>query len=95
MPAYLFVAVTYEDKACTEAYRRDVPALIAAHGGRYMAISHAAERLEGEEEMPHTIAILEFPTAAAAKAMLTSPEYQPYAQARQAGAKTTMYLLAG
>lgn len=95
MPAYLFVAVTYEDEEWTAAYRRDVQALIAAYGGRYMAKSLIVERLEGEGVPPHTIAILEFPTAAAARAMLSSPEYQPYAEARRAGAKTIIYLIEG
>lgn len=93
MPAYLIVTVTYEDLGWTEAYRRDVPAIIAAHGGRYLARSGKPERLEGAGEMPHTVAILEFPTAEAARGMLADPAYQPYAQARQAGAQTTMYLI--
>ncbi|MFN3727653.1 MAG: DUF1330 domain-containing protein [Allosphingosinicella sp.] len=93
MPAYLVVAVTYRNKGWTDAYRRDVPALVAAYGGRYLAKSLDPERLEGEGDKPDTLAILEFPTAEAARTMLASPEYRPYAEARTQGAQTTIFLL--
>src|ERR1041384_2738921 len=93
MPAYLVVDVTYQDAGWIEAYRRDVPDLIAAHGGRYLAKALNPQRLEGDRTPPSTMAILEFPTAEAARAMLDCPEYQPYAQARRAGAETTIFLL--
>ena len=93
MPAYLVVDVRYSDTHWTEAYRRDVPPMIEAFGGRYIAKSLSPERLEGEGEGPDTLAILEFPSAEAVRRFLTSPEYRPYAEARQAGAVTQMYLL--
>jgi uncharacterized protein (DUF1330 family) len=93
MAAYLVVAVTYHDPAWTEAYRRDVPAMVAAHGGRYLAKAPNPERLEGDGDPPDLLAILEFPDAAAARALLASPEYQPHAAARQAGATTSMFLI--
>lgn len=95
MPAYMVVDVRYADLGWTEAYRRDVPAMIAAHGGRYLALSRSPERLEGEGEGPDTLAIVEFPTADAARALLASADYRPYADARQAGARTQIYLLEG
>lgn len=93
MAAYLVVTVTYHDKAWIEAYRRDVPALIEAHGGRYLAKALNPERLEGDDPEPHTIAILEFPDSDAARAMLASDAYKPYADARREGARTTIYLI--
>jgi uncharacterized protein (DUF1330 family) len=93
MPAYLVVGVTYRSRDWTEAYRRDVPALVAAHGGRYLAKSLRPERLEGEGDRPDTLAILEFPTEDAARALLAAPEYQPYAEARRLGAETSMFIL--
>lgn len=95
MPAYLIVDVRYDDLAWTAAYRRDVPPMIAAWGGRYVAKSLSPERLEGEGEGPDTLAVVEFPSAEVARAFMASPEYAPYAKARQAGARTTMYLLEG
>ena len=93
MAAYLVVSVSYHDKAWIEAYRRDVPALIEAHGGRYLAKSLNPEQLEGSEAAPHTLAILEFPDADSARAMLSSDAYRPYAEARREGAETSMYLI--
>lgn len=93
MSAYLVVTVSYHDKAWIEAYRRDVPAMIEAHGGRYLAKALNPERLEGEGPEPDTIAIVEFPDADAARAMLASDEYKPYADARRQGATTSIYLL--
>ena len=93
MPAYLVVAVNYRDTTWTEAYRRDVPALIAEHGGRYLAKSLNPERLEGGGDAPQTLAILEFPDADAARALMASDAYRPYAEARQRNAETTIFLL--
>lgn len=95
MPAYLVVDVRYDDMGWTQAYRRDVPAMIAAWDGRYLAKSLSPERLEGEGDGPDTLAVLEFPSADIVRQFLASPEYAPYANARQAGARTTMYLLEG
>jgi len=92
MAAYLIVAVRYSDTAWIEAYRRDVPAMVAAHGGRYLA-KGAPERLEGGAESPDTLAILEFPDAESARALLASEAYRPYAEDRQRGAETSIYLL--
>lgn len=93
MPAYLVVGVVYKNQHWTETYRRDVPALVTAHGGRYLAKAFRPERLEGRGQTPDTLAILEFPTEAAARAMLSAPEYQPYAEARRLGAETSMFIL--
>ncbi|MGK2908240.1 MAG: DUF1330 domain-containing protein [Sphingobium sp.] len=93
MPAYMVVDVRYADLGWTEAYRRDVPPMIAAFGGHYLALARSPERLEGEGDSPDTLAIVEFPTADAARALLASPAYRPYAEARQAGATTRIYLL--
>lgn len=90
MPAYLVVEVTYRDHGWIEAYRRDVPALIAAYGGRYLAKSLSPQLLEGDGPAPDTLAVLEFPSLEAARAMLSSPDYRPYLEERQAGATTRM-----
>ena len=93
MPAYLLVEVNYDDLGWTTDYRRDVPGMVAAFGGRYVARSLSPERIEGYGPDPDTVAILEFPSSEAVRAFLASPEYQPHLKARQAGARTRMYLI--
>jgi uncharacterized protein (DUF1330 family) len=95
MPAYLVVAVTSHDTGWTEAYRRDVPSMVAAHGGRYLARAVPPLRLEGDGPIPDTLAVLEFPTLADAHSLLESAAYRPYLDARQAATSTVMYALEG
>lgn len=64
--------------------------MIAEYGGRYVAKSLKPLLLEGEGTAPDTLAVLEFPTLDAARAMLASPAYQPYLRGRQSGATTRM-----
>jgi len=93
MPAYMVVELRYEEMGWTAAYRRDVPPMLARAGARYIAKSLAPERLEGDGPPPDTLAVIEFPSAEAARAFLASPEYRPYGEARQAGARTRIYLI--
>ncbi|MET0546311.1 MAG: DUF1330 domain-containing protein [Caulobacterales bacterium] len=88
MPAYMVVEVSVQDPKWVADYQRDVPAIIERFGGRYLTPASRAVLLEGEGDAPQTLAILEYPSMDAAKAMLACPEYQPYAKARQAGATT-------
>ena len=82
MPAYIYGNVEITDPALYEEYRRDVPALIAAHGGRYLVRGGAVSVLEGSG-VPHRQVILEFPDMAALQAFYRSPEYQPMIALRQ------------
>jgi len=48
MPAYIYGDIEVTDPAAYETYRQQVPALIAAHGGRYLVRGGAVEMLEGD-----------------------------------------------
>jgi uncharacterized protein (DUF1330 family) len=76
MPAYLLVEIDVTDPQGFAEYARDVPALIAAHGGRYIVRGDPATLLEGERE-PKRIVVLEFPSMAALNAFWDDPAYQP------------------
>lgn len=95
MAGYLIVELDYTDASWVEAYSREVPPLIAAHGGRYLVRSTRAEHIEGDRPPSFITAILEFPTLAAVKAFLDSEEYGPYRDARRAAATTRMLGLEG
>jgi uncharacterized protein (DUF1330 family) len=67
MAAYVIADIEVLDSAGYEEYRRQVPATIAAYGGRYLARGGATEVLEGAWS-PKRCAILEFPDMAQFKA---------------------------
>ncbi len=58
-----------------DVYRRQVPATIAAYGGRYLARGGEARLLEGSGG-PGRVVVLEFDSPERAHAWYNSPEYQ-------------------
>ncbi len=82
MAAYLFADVEVTDATGYEEYRKHVPAIIAAHGGRYLVRGGASEVLEGMWK-PRRSVILEFPSMSSLKAFWSSPEYQPFRVLRE------------
>ena len=94
MPAYIYADVEVTDPALYEAYRARVPAVIAAHGGRYLVRGGACELLEGEA-MPQRQVILEFPDIAHLKAFYTSPEYRELIAIRQSASRGRLVAMEG
>ncbi len=92
MPAYLYATLEVSDPLAYEAYRLQVPAVIAAHGGRYLVRGGATEVLEGDVQ-PLRQVILEFPDMAQLKAFYNSAAYQLLVAVRQ-GATRGGHLLA-
>lgn len=92
MAVYLVVEVTYTDASWRDEYVRMVPPMLAAAGGRYLAIGNP-EVLEASDAVPDTLAIFDFPSAEALKTFLASDEYKPYSDMRKAGSRTQMYML--
>lgn len=94
MPAYLYGNIHITDPKLYEEYRRDVPALIAAHGGRYLVRGGAVKVLEGSG-VPERQVILEFPDMAQLEAFYHSPEYQRLVAIRQRAATGTLFAIEG
>ena len=94
MPAYIYGNVEITDPALYEEYRRDVPALIAAHGGRYLVRGGAVSVLEGSG-VPQRQVILEFPDMVHLQAFYTSPEYQRLIKIRQSASTGTLFAIEG
>jgi uncharacterized protein (DUF1330 family) len=94
MPAYLIADIEVTDAVGYEEYKKRAPAIIAAHGGRYLARGGASEVLEGTWQ-PRRSAILEFPSLAALKAFWESAEYQPVRAIRERCAKSNMVAVEG
>jgi uncharacterized protein (DUF1330 family) len=94
MPAYLYGNIEVTRLDLYEEYRREVPALIAAHGGRYLVRGGAVSVLEGSA-VPQRQVILEFPDMAHLQAFYTSPEYQRLIKIRQSASSGTLFAIEG
>jgi len=94
MPAYLIADIDVTDPVGYDEYKKRVPAVIAAHGGRYLARGGASEVLEGTWR-PQRSAIIEFPNLASMKAFWESPEYQPLREIRERSAKSNLVVIEG
>jgi uncharacterized protein (DUF1330 family) len=94
MAAYLHADIEITDPDAYETYRREVPAMIAAHGGRYLVRGGAVEVLEGERA-PRRQVILEFPDMAHLKAFYGSPEYARLIAIRQGASVGSVIAIEG
>jgi len=82
MPAYLFVDLDIHDPRAYEAYKQQVPALIARHGGVYLTRGGAFEVLEGDWQ-PQRLVLFRFPDRAAIHRFMDDPDYAPLKALRQ------------
>jgi uncharacterized protein (DUF1330 family) len=94
MPAYVIADVEVHDSAGYEAYRQQVPAIIAQYGGRYIARGGATEVLEGSWS-PTRCVLIEFPSMAQLKAWWDSPEYRPLRAIRERTARSNVVATQG
>jgi uncharacterized protein (DUF1330 family) len=94
MAAYIYGDLEVTDGAAFENYRRQVPAMIAAHGGRYLVRGGAVTVLEGELA-PRRQIILEFPDMDRLLAFYNSTEYRPLKALRQKCSTGHLVAIAG
>ena len=94
MAAYIYANVEVTDPVAYEEYRRQVPAVIAAHGGRYLVRGGAVEVLEGDTN-PQRQVILEFPDPVALKAFYDSPDYTRLKAIRQGASRGLLIAIQG
>ena len=95
MKYYAVAEMDVTDRAWIEAYVREVTPMVERHGGRYLARTASAERLEGERPAPHVFLLIEWPSREAAMAFYESDEYRPYRESRQAGTINQFFLVPG
>jgi uncharacterized protein (DUF1330 family) len=94
MAAYLIGSLDITDLAGFAEYARQVPAVIAQYGGRYVVRGGAAEMVEGDGPL-HRQVVLEFPDMAALKTWYASPEYAPLLALRQRTARAKVIFVEG
>jgi uncharacterized protein (DUF1330 family) len=82
MAAYIIADITVTDRDGFEKYREAVPAVIAAHGGRYVVRGSKRTTLEGTSSSSRLV-ILEFPDMERLEAFWSSPDYAPLKTLRQ------------
>ena len=94
MAAYVIAQVEITDPQAFERYRAEVPATLAAFGGRFIVRGGASETLEGDWQ-PKRLVILEFPDRATAKAWWSSQAYAAPKALRQRSAHTELIVIDG
>jgi uncharacterized protein (DUF1330 family) len=83
------------DQSWVPVYVKNVTGMVEHWGGRYLARTPKAEKVEGERAPQGIIVIVEWPSKEAAVGFYESEEYRPYRQSRLAGAKNEFLLVAG
>ena len=97
MAAYAVGLYNIQDLSWLSAYRAKVPALLARHGGRYIAraVGSTWEVLEGTRPPITGVTILEFPSMGNARAWHNDSEYAPLIKLRQARSRLDLLLVEG
>ena len=94
MPALMIVNLTFHSLDWAKDYLANVPDMVRAHGGEYVARSSAVERIEGEGGLPDQVVILSFPSLDAIRTFMAQPEYAPYRDARIAATNSDILAIA-
>jgi uncharacterized protein (DUF1330 family) len=96
MVAYIVAQLNVKNTNWQKEYGPKAGALVQKHGGKVIAgVGYTVEQLEGKAPLPSVMFILEFPSAAQAKAWYNDPEYTDMIQLRQTGADAHIFLLTG
>ncbi len=95
MTHYSVLDVTPTNDDWIEDYLPTANKVIARHGGTYLARTSSHERLEGEGREVALRIIIEWPSAEAARAFESDPEYQPHLEERLANSTSNHVLIAG
>ncbi|MGD1923696.1 MAG: DUF1330 domain-containing protein [Paracoccaceae bacterium] len=93
MAYFSILAVTPTNDDWIPAYIGPANALVAKHGGRYLARTATHEQIEGAETPAALRIIIEWPSKEAAAAFMADPDYVPHLKARTEGSTSYHYLV--
>ncbi|MDJ0642919.1 MAG: DUF1330 domain-containing protein [Erythrobacter sp.] len=93
MPAYSVLDVTPTSDEWIEAYLPAANALVAKHGGRYLARTSDHEQVEGAPVEAALRIVIEWPSKEAAKAFESDPDYRPHLEARLGNSVSHHFLI--
>jgi uncharacterized protein (DUF1330 family) len=94
MAAYVIGEIEVTDAAAYEEYRKQVGAVNAKYGGRFLVRGGNSEPLEGGWS-PKRLVVLEFPSMEQAQKWYRSPEYAPLIKLRQKASKGKLVVVEG
>jgi uncharacterized protein (DUF1330 family) len=94
MAAYVIAEIEVTDQASYDEYRKQVPATVEKHGGRFIARGGKVEPLEGGWA-PKRLVLLEFPTMQKALGWYRSAEYAPLIKLRQRASRGKLVAVEG
>jgi uncharacterized protein (DUF1330 family) len=94
MTAYAIAEIEITDPSAYEDYRRQVPAVIAKYGGRYVVRGGKVESLEGGWS-PKRMAVVEFPSMDQALKWYRSSDYAPLIKLRQKASRGKLIIVEG
>jgi uncharacterized protein (DUF1330 family) len=92
---YAVAEIDITDPSWVEAYVANVTGLVEARGGRYLARTSKAEKIEGDRPLPQIFLTIEWPSQRAAEAFYESEEHAPYRRGREGGASNEFAPVAG
>lgn len=95
MTYYSVISVTPTNTDWVQDYVGAANALVAQHGGKYLARTASHERLEGEGDSAALRVIIEWPSKDAAVAFMNDADYKPHLEARTAGSESHHFLIEG
>ena len=94
MAAYVIGEIEITDPVAYEEYRRQVNAVNAKYGGRFLVRGGRSEVLEGGPA-PKRMVVVEFPSLEQAQKWYRSAEYGPLIELRQKASKGRLVLVEG
>ena len=94
MAGYVVGEIEVTDPAAYEEYRKQVGAVNAKYGGKFLARGGKAEALEGGWQ-PKRLVVLEFPSLEQAQKWYRSQDYAPLIKLRQKASKGRLVVVEG
>ena len=93
MAAYIVATVIITDPVKFADYAKAIAGLSEKHGGEYLVRGKIFEVLEGDVNPDERVVVSRFPSAEAARAYVTSPEYRAGAALREGAGTVESRLL--
>ncbi len=95
MSVYVIGRLRAEDFSWVAEYSPIAEKTVQRHGGKYLVRGANMEKIEGSEDLPTLMVVLEFPDAESVHAWHEDPEYKPMIELRQASSELELTIVEG